>query len=252
MDYRNILVSNIYGGIKIVINRPQQKNSLSMDLVKELRGAIEATLDDKDVKVIIITGINDKFCTGMDFNQCVSGEHGSDFTVYYMELLKLISTVSKVVVSEVNGEVMAGGMGLVAASDLAVAVPEARFSLSEAIWGIIPAMVAPYLIRKSGFSQAYRMSLTALPITADQALQNGIVDAVGSNTERETRTLLSRIYRMDCSTIERIKSYYRKIWIIDDDMEKLAARESADVILSDKVQKNIYNFINYKKFPWDE
>lgn len=252
MNYKNILISNVYGGIKIVINRLQQKNSLSMELVKELRCAIEDTMSDDRIKVIIITGVNDKFCTGMDFNQCVSGEHSSDFTRYYMELLKLISTVSKVVVAEVNGEVMAGGMGLVAASDLAVAVPEARFSLSEAIWGIIPAMVAPYLIRKAGFNQAYRMSLTAFPITAEQALQCGIIDAMNSNTERDVRTLLSRIYRMDCSTIERIKSYYRKIWIIDDDMEGLAARESADVILSDKVQKNIYNFINYKKFPWDE
>ena len=90
-------------------------------------------------------------------------------TQMYMDTLRRITLFSKVVISCVDGQVLAGGVGLVACSDLVIATSKAEFGLSEALWGLLPAMVLPYLIRKVGVQKAYFMTLTTIRISVEEA-----------------------------------------------------------------------------------
>ena len=117
---------------------------------------------------------------------------------------------------------MAGGMGLVAASDLVFAHSNATFSLSEVLWGLLPAMVMPFLIRRVGYQNAYRLTLTASTINADEARAMYLADEVGEDIESRLQAMTRRLGRVQVETVKDLKNYFRKMWIIDEAMEKTA------------------------------
>nr|WP_284698318.1 enoyl-CoA hydratase-related protein [Coxiella burnetii] len=121
----------------------------------------------------ILQGQIGVFCTGMDFTnlQPPKSRQSSDNT-----LLHRFVTFSRIIISCVEGAVIAGGMGLVASSDLVVATSQSQFSLSEAIWGLLPVCVTPYLIRRVGFQAAYRLGFTTETIDAKEAYRLQLID----------------------------------------------------------------------------
>lgn len=255
MSYKFINIEPIEDGINIILNRSEKKNSLNAQLVDEISRALKQAEDDNKIKIIILKGKDGYFCTGMDFEEASTlscQNQQEDFSNLYMNLIKIITSISKVVVASVDGEVMAGGVGIVAACDLVVATPRSRFSLSEALWGIIPAMVMPFLIRKIGYQTAYRMTLTTLPIYAQEAAQVHLIDEVSENTEKSIFRLCSRIRKIESKTVKDIKKYFENMWFIDQDMKNYAVSESARFILSNEVQENIKNFVKYRMFPWEK
>ena len=104
---------------------------------------------------------------------------------------------------------MAGGVGLVAACDLAVAGPAATFTLSETLWGLLPAMVMPFLVRRVGPQRAFRLTLSAETIDASEAHRIGMVDELAENPEVKLRALerrLSRLHPSRCLLIHTPRS----------------------------------------------
>ncbi len=113
----------------------------------------------------------------MDFTnlQPPKSRQPSDNTLY-IKLLHRFVTFPRIIISCVEGAVIAGGMGLVASSDLVVATSQSQFSLSEAIWGLLPVCVTPYLIRRVGFQAAYRLGFTTETIDAKEAYRLQLID----------------------------------------------------------------------------
>jgi len=257
MIYNTFLINESEHCLRVTLNRPGSRNSLNGELVEELANFLDCIWDDRQIKLIIIEGRNGFFCTGMDFEEMASSDKNNDmearetFSRRYMEVIKKFTLIPKVIVSKVDGQVMAGGIGIAAASDFVVATPGSQFSLSEALWGIIPAMVMPFLIRRVGFQAAYRMALTALPVYIEEAKKIHLVDEIGEDPDTIIKRLCSRLIRMDTETIKNIKAFFRNVWIVTNDMEDYAVNESCKHILSEKVQQNITNFVRHKKFPWE-
>ena len=251
MEYETILVEKILGGITVKFNRLERQNTINVALIKELNHVLSIAQEDSDCRVVVLEGQQGVFCTGMDFSEVAKGGSDEFSTSGYMETIKGFASSPKVIISSVDGRVMAGGVGIVAASDLVIATPRSQFSLSEILWGLLPACVIPYLIRRVGFQKAYSMTLTTQPISAKEAHASHLVDEISETPEDNIRKLLLRLRRLEESDIANMKRYFRKMWMIDEEMEETAVAEISRLVSAPKVTENIRNFVEHQKFPWE-
>jgi enoyl-CoA hydratase len=166
----------------LVLDRPAQRNALSTGLLAELHAAFLRADGDGDVRAICLTGAGEKaFCSGMDLASAAL--HAEPVAAHegrraYAALLADLSRLGKPVVACVNGAVLGGGMGLLAACDLAVASDDARFGTPEVDVGLFPFMALAPLSRCLGRRAALELVLTGRRIDAQEALALGLVNRV--------------------------------------------------------------------------
>jgi len=252
--YSTLVVTPMEGAITIQLNRPEAQNAINSVLLRELRDVIEQVELDTSIKVIILEGGNNVFCTGMDFTALtddVEGKLAEQDSQNYYNILNYFSKGSKVIVSKVDGKVNAGGIGFVAASDIVVASEKSTFALSEALFGLLPACVLPFLVRRIGYQKAMMMTLTTQTITSSRAFELGLVDIKSDQTDNEIRKLLLRLTKLETQTINGAKDYLSHLWIIDKRTEELAVSTITRLASSDKVQENVKNYMSTGRFPWD-
>lgn len=258
MDYETILLNESPGTLTVTFNRLKHRNSLNDTVLQELNNVLDLAEENPGCRLVILEGQQGIFCTGMDFEtfalQDSRGDPGIEkaSSSLYMNTISRLSLIPKVIISKVDGQVMAGGIGLAAASDLVIATPRSRFSLSEALWGLLPAMVAPYLIRRVGYQTAYRMTLTTLPLSAQEAFAAHLVDEVNENPDAGIRKLKMKLMRLEESTIGNMKRYFRKMWLITGELEELAISETSRLMSLPGVKENIRNFVEKQQFPWEK
>jgi polyketide biosynthesis enoyl-CoA hydratase PksH len=256
--YETILVKECEQGLTVTIDRPRQRNTLNNTLLEEIDAVLDLAEKDSCCRMVLLEGQPGVFCTGQDFEEAAeitSQQNPVDNDNPpnpYMALLKRFTLTPKVIVSLIDGQVMAGGVGLAAASDLVVATPRSRFSLSEALWGLLPAVVAPFLVRRVGFQAAYRMALTTMPLSAQEAHQVNLVDEISQAPHESVHRLWLRLSKLQESTVGNLKQFFRKIWLINEQIEKIAVSETFRRFTDPGVIQNINNYVKYKKFPWDK
>lgn len=245
------------GVVTVTLHRPEARNSINEALLQELHAVLDAVEADPRQQLVVLRGQPGTFCTGMDFDEVSSlrpdatAAEQEVMTRPYMRLLRRMATLPRVIISHVDGEVLAGGVGFVAASDLVVATPRSRFSLSEVLWGLLPAMVIPYLIRRVGYQSAYRMALTTLPVSADAALTMNLVDEVSDTPDVSLRRLKARLSRVQPATVGDLKRYFRKMWVLTDEVEDLAVSEISRLMVHGAFQKNLRDFVEHQLLPWE-
>ncbi|MDY7006760.1 MAG: enoyl-CoA hydratase/isomerase [Cyanobacteriota bacterium] len=252
MNYQTLKISYQDVVQRIQIYRPESNNSINSHLTMELLSAFQAAEAEEVVKVVILEGLPDVFCTGMDFEEVATGKqldpkassHG------YYNILKQMSQSSKVILSLVRGKVQAGGVGLVAASDLVIADETATFVLSELLFGLLPACVLPFLIRRVGFQKAYRLALTTQTISASEADKWGLIDEYGSNTNQLISKYVRRLKYLPSSGVKELKNYINQLWIIQAETQDLAVNEISSLIAEPTVQEKIKRFQKEGLFPW--
>ena len=181
LDTIGVVVARGVGTVTLA--RPEVRNAFSDTMIAELTRAFSSLAADADAKVIVLAATGKAFCAGADLNwmKRMSGysdaENHAD-ALLLARMLKTIHDCPKPVVARVQGDVYAGGTGLVAACDIAVAVREANFCLSETRLGLLPATIGPYVIRAMGERAARRYLLTAERFDAAEALRIGFVHQV--------------------------------------------------------------------------
>ncbi len=253
--YDTIQVKQQRGVLFIKLDRPEVQNSINGTMVREIIAVFQKAEADDSIKVLVLEGNEQAFCTGMDFNAVNSGGPEAvmdDDPNGYYNMLKHIATCSKVIVSKVDGKVNAGGIGLVAASDMVIAAETATFGLSEALFGLLPACVMPFLIKRVGAQKAQWMTLITQGITAQRAYEIGLVDELSNNVNDTLRRSLLRLTLLETSTILDLKNYMSKLWIIDETTQQIAVDKISSLVQTDKVINNIKNFVENGKFPWNK
>jgi len=158
------------GAAWITLNRPENRNALSQILVSELDQHLAAAIDDPAVRCVVITGNGPAFCAGADLKNQGGPRSGPTFP----EVLKRIIDSPKPVIAAVNGAAFAGGLGLVGACDIVVAVEDAQFSFSEVRIGVIPAVIAVVCVPKLGTHHATKLFLSGERFTGAQAVGFGL------------------------------------------------------------------------------
>jgi polyketide biosynthesis enoyl-CoA hydratase PksH len=231
--------------------RPEFNNSINNDLLLEVMSVLEYCEARSDVNVLVLEGLPDYFCTGMDFQAIDKGDSQVNSDLFF-SILKHLSNGSQIVISKVEGLVNAGGMGFVAASDIVVAGENAVFALSEVLFGLLPACVLPFLIRRVGYQKASWLSLTTQSITAARAYQIGLVDEVEIDCSELLRKKLVRLSRLEACAIKELKTYMNDISPIHHNIQELATEKISSLIKSPMVLSNINNYLKQGKFPWEK
>ncbi len=251
--YSTVLVEYTELVCTITFNRVQHKNSINAVFLDEINSILDIAENSPKCQIIVLKGQQGFFCTGMDFTETVKqSSPESLLSSQYMKTIKRLTTIPRVVISLIDGQVTAGGVGIVAASDLAIATPRSQFSLSEALWGLLPACVTPYLIRRIGFQNAYRMTLTTMAACAEKALKMNLIDEMHELPETVIRPFILRLIHLENTTIGNIKNYFRTMWIITEAMETAAITEITRLSELPEIQENIQRFVTHNRFPWDK
>src|SRR5262245_5006381 len=172
----------------IVLNRPDRRNALSRQMLADLMQALDDLHQERKVRAVILTGAGTAFCAGMDLAEMRATAEQPDASlqwhrdaVQYRELIDKLLQFPKPIIAAVNGPAVAGGAGLVLASDIALGTPEARFGLPEPKRGIVAGLVSPLLVFRIGGSHAANLLLTARTIEAAEAQRIGLYHEVVKN-----------------------------------------------------------------------
>ena len=256
MTYQNLRVEEASYTITITFNREEQRNSITHSLLQELNHVLDQIEVNPNCKIVLLKAEGEIFCSGFDLKELAimfldnATTELQGQTTLYMATLKRLTTFPKVVVTLINGKVMAGGLGFVAASDIAIATRKAFFSLPEGLWGLLPAMVSVYLIRRIGFQKTYALALTTQTLDAEEAERIHLVDAVVVEPTEYLAKLQEKLNRLDLESIQKMKRYFQSAYPINEKLEQKALEESTELFLDAKVQVNIRNYVEKGQYPW--
>ncbi|MGV8803865.1 MAG: enoyl-CoA hydratase/isomerase family protein [Polaromonas sp.] len=169
--------------LTITLSRPDVRNAFNDEVIAELTVAFQDAASRADVRAVVLAATGPAFCAGADLNWMrrmadYSRDENLADAGALAEMLRVIYECPKPTVARIQGDVYAGGMGLVAACDMAVSVDTAHFCLSEVKLGLTPATISPYVIRAMGARAAHRYFLTAERFDARQAQRIGFVHEV--------------------------------------------------------------------------
>jgi methylglutaconyl-CoA hydratase len=177
-----------FGVANLTLNRPERRNAFDSALISDMTEALRRLDRNAEARMIVLSGAGQSFCAGGDIgwmrgmaDQSIE-ENVSDANAL-AELMRTLDCVSKPTVAMVHGATYGGGVGLVACCDIVIASDDATFCLSEVKVGVIPAVIAPYVIRAIGPRQARRFIMSAELIHADRAREIGLVHEVIRKTE---------------------------------------------------------------------
>jgi methylglutaconyl-CoA hydratase len=181
----NLITSVAHHVGRITLNRPDVRNAFNDDVISELTQAFKDMGSRPDVRCIVLAAEGSAFCAGADLNWMrrmadYSYDENLADAGKLAQMLHTIAVCPKPTVARVQGDAYAGGTGLIAACDIAVAVDAAQFCISEVKIGLIPATISPYLIRAMGVRAAQRYWLTAERFSASTAKQMGLVSEVAT------------------------------------------------------------------------
>jgi polyketide biosynthesis enoyl-CoA hydratase PksH len=252
--WRNLTVQFDDGICRIRIDRPDTGNAIDARLVDEM----DSVLDEYEAstRIVVIEGLPDKFCVGADFMQLdarlTTGDSlkAPDPAPLY-DFWTRLATGPYVSIAHVQGRANAGGVGFAAACDVVVAAQTSSFSLSELLFGLMPACVLPFLIRRVGFARAHYMTLTTQPIGAAQAREWGLVDVCGADSRDLLRRDLLRLRHLKKDAITRYKRYMASL---DDSLAMSRAPAVAanlEVFGDADNLQGISRYVNAGKLPWE-
>lgn len=189
-----VLYENNSGVATLTLNRAELHNALDERVIAELTGRVRAAGDDGSVRVIVLAAAGASFSAGADLNYMrrmadfSDAENRAD-AEQFAELLDALHSSPKPTIARVQGAAVGGGVGLVAACDIAVASAEAFFRLSEVRLGLVAALISPYLVEAVGPRTARRYMLTAERIDALAAMNCGLVHEVVAAAELDATVL---------------------------------------------------------------
>jgi enoyl-CoA hydratase len=187
MPYENLLYEKKDQIAKITFNRPEKLNALNRRTVEELAGCLAAARDDREVRVLILTGAGEKaFVAGADINELAQRTpiDGKDFSLYGQGVFHMLETLGKPSIAAVNGYALGGGCELALACTIRIASKTARLGQPEVKLGIIPGYGGSQrLARLCGKGAAHELILTGEMISADEALRIGLVNHVSEPGE---------------------------------------------------------------------
>lgn len=246
----------------VTLARPEVRNAFNEALIGEIRQAFEAAGADPAVRCIVLAAEGKAFCAGADLNwmRRMADYDREQNLQDAGELARMLATIDqcpKPTVARVQGDVYAGGMGLVAACDMAVSLDTAGFCLSEVKLGLIPATISPYVIRAMGARAAQRYFLTAERFDAVQALRLGLVSEVVASEaalDEQVQGLCQALLQASPNALRACKQLLRDVTgrEIDAALIERTVAGIADIRASAEGKDGVQSFLQKRKPGWLE
>ena len=237
----------------ITLDSPENRNALTDRLVKELLARLTAAMDDTEVRVVVLTGRGAAFCAGADLKQRGGGAGGGAADNPFVAIMRLMREGPKPVICAVNGHAFGGGIGLVAAADIAIAADSAVFSFSEVRLGLIPAMISVVVLPKVGEHDTMRLFLTGERFSAAEARDYGLLHRVVGAEELEAAVLAEAdlIARGGPIAIAEAKQLVRKVSQSSlEDGFAYAAEKIAALFASQEAAEGMQAFAQKRSPAW--
>ncbi|MFJ8229744.1 enoyl-CoA hydratase/isomerase [Streptomyces sp. NPDC094448] len=237
------------------IHRPEAGNTISRRLVEECTAVVRQCEDR--AKVLVLEGLPEVFCWGADFQElddgtagAAGGADGTHAAALY-DLWLSLAFGSFVSVAHVQGKANAGGIGFIAACDIVLCENTTVFSLSELLFGLMPACVLPFLIRKTGPARANFATLTTQPFTAGQAVAWGLADDCAADSGRLLRRHLLRLRYLPKKGVARYKNYLRNLDDLLVPSRDKAVAANHEVFSDHENLEKIARYVHTGRFPWE-
>ena len=247
------------GVARVTLDRPELRNAFDDKVIGELTRAFEDVKNDPSVRVMVLAGNGPAFCAGADLNwmKRMAG-YGYDENLADAKalagMLAALDRLPKPTIARVHGPVFAGGTGLVAACDIAVGTPEARFCLSEAKLGLSPATISPYVMRAMGERTARRYFLTAEVFDAQEAFRVGMLSLLVETKDLDSTiaSLLQHLLAGGPEAHAKIKALIRAVAgrRPDDNLVAETAKQIAEIRGSAEGREGIAAFLEKRKAGW--
>ncbi|WP_180899105.1 enoyl-CoA hydratase-related protein [Martelella soudanensis] len=180
----------------LTLARPEVRNAMNGTMYDEARAVVRDYDEDPKVRVVVLSGEGQAFCAGGDFKyqQSQSGRPREERIAEAQKLaswLRELDFLSKPLIGRINGAAYAGGLGLVSTCDIAIGLKSETFAITESRIGMLPGMIAPYVVKRLGEANARRLFLNARPFSGEEAVGYGILsmaveaDDLDAAVERE-------------------------------------------------------------------
>jgi methylglutaconyl-CoA hydratase len=244
---------------RITLNRPDVRNAFNDEVIAELTQAFTQVGQDPQVRAVVLAADGPAFCAGADLNwmrrmaDYTRAENLADAGAL-AEMLRTIHSCLKPTIARVQGDVFAGGVGLVAACDMAVSVDTATYCLSEVKLGLIPATISPYVIRAMGARAAQRYFLTAERFSAAEAHRIGMVHEVVSADQLDAKVaeLTQALVSASPNAVRSCKMLVNEVAGRDIDAALIAKTVEgiADIRSSTEGKEGVQSFLQKRKPSW--
>lgn len=254
------LTLNFERGVETVtLNRPEVRNAFNDEVIAELTAVFSELAKRPEVRCVVLAANGPAFCAGADLNwmKRMAGygreENLADASAL-ARMLEVLYRCPKPTIAKVQGDTYAGGMGLVAACDMAVCVDTAQFCLSEVKLGLIPATISPYVIRAMGARAAHRYFLTAERFGAEEALRIGYVHQVvkAEQLDEAVAALAQSLVSAGPEAVKACKKLLHDVAgeEISAGLVRRTVEGIADIRASDEGREGIQSFLGKRKPNW--
>lgn len=259
-DYQTLVLGQRAPGVaQITMARPAVFNAFDEQMIAELDSAFAALCGDDSVRIIVLAGEGKHFSAGADLQwmqraAAASQEWNLQDARRFAAMLHRIASAPKPVLARIQGAALGGGVGLACACDIAIAADNASFAVSEARFGILPAVIGPYVVNAVGKRQAQRLALGTTRIGAAEALALGLVqqvvalDALDSAVDAALKDLLAG----GPSAQHEIKQLFAQLEVgpITDAVRELTAQTISRVRGSDEAREGFDAFLAKRPARW--
>jgi methylglutaconyl-CoA hydratase len=244
--------------LRVTLNRPEVRNAFDEEVVAGLDTLAANAAADRQLRALVLGGNGKAFCSGADvawmaksiaYSQRENLNDAEDLA----RMLERLDTLPFPVIGRIHGAALGGGVGLAAICDIAIAAEDAVFALSEVKLGILPAVVAPYVIRKIGISAARELFLTGRRFGAAQAKQIGLVHEVVPAAELDAAVTrrLAEVMTAGPRAIATAKALIREIAAAHpNDVIGLTTNTIAAQRVSEEGQEGLRAFLEKRKPNW--
>ena len=246
-------------GATVLLSRPDLHNAFNDDMMRELTDAFSRLGGDPAVRVIILAAEGKSFCAGADINWMkrmvgYSLEENIADSRVLSKMLRTIRECPKPVIARVHGATYGGGVGLVAACDIAVALTKANFCLSEVKLGILPAVISPFVLEKIGPGAARRYALTAEVFDGGEARRIGLVNEACESVEELDACIDKLAKSLDANGPNALTHCKRILsegagvpW---DRVEDVTTKKISELRVSPEGQEGLKAFLEKRKPNW--
>ncbi|MFC6279702.1 MULTISPECIES: enoyl-CoA hydratase/isomerase family protein [Polaromonas] len=251
---------NVAGAVATVtLNRPDVRNAFNDEVILELTAAFGDLGARGDVRCIVLAANGSAFCAGADLNWMRSmadytREQNLADAGRLAGMMRAVYECPKPTIARIQGDVYAGGTGLVAACDIAVSVDTAQYCLSEVRLGLLPSTISPYVIRAMGARAAHRYFLTAERFSATEALRIGFVHEVVTTAALDGKVmeLAQALVNAGPEAVRLCKKLVQDVagYDITPELVAMTVGSIADVRVSPEGREGLQSFLQKRKPNW--
>ena len=245
--------------LHVLLNRPHVRNAANQAMVAELSLVFSTVATEQDSRVIVLRGSEGNLCAGGDVGEMRAAlaattdpDPLAQSSCRFGRLLSLIDGAPQTVVIVAEGTVMGGGLGLVCAADIVVACNDARFALPEATLGLVPAQIAPYLVRRIGESHTRQLALTAARIGSVEALRLGLVHKIcdSATLDSAVGSVIDDILRCGPNALAKTKELLGTMGLVSEHEQAQRAQVFAQSARSAEAQEGMQAFASKRPPHW--